>query len=172
MSAAGTLDPSFNIDGKATADLIVTKLHATDVAVQTDGKTVVAGFVQVNNNENFQFAVTRFNFDGTPDRFFGPNGNGFVITKVREDGDSFAGAIAIQPDGKIVVAGNSDDRWALIRLNPDGSFDNTFVSDGTRKIGFEGDINDVLIQSNGKILLVGSAHDDGIFTPDSNFGVA
>src|SRR4051794_18642941 len=76
MFSAGTLDTSFSLDGKATVNF-GQGVRANDVAVQGDGKTVVVGFTTGAQSD---FAVARFNFDGTPDTTFGPNHQGFVIT--------------------------------------------------------------------------------------------
>jgi uncharacterized delta-60 repeat protein len=173
MAAAG-LDPSFNIDGKGTVETRGGVLHANDVAVQADGKTVIVGFKDLTIGGGIELAVARLNFDGFPDPTFGPNGDGVVSTPIRAGKDAFANAVAIQADGKIVVAGHVDDNkeWGLIRLNTDGSLDNTFSSDGKQTIGFRGAINDVLIQQGGQIVLVGTSHDFGIIEDDANFGIA
>src|SRR5262245_25129798 len=106
MFSAGALDPSFSLDGKATMNFGagVTAI-ATDAAVQSDGKTVVVGFVDLGGGTR-RFAAARFNFDGSPDTTFGTSGNGTFITAVGDIGDARARAVAIQPDGKIVIAGS------------------------------------------------------------------
>src|SRR3954466_12338224 len=78
LAVAGTLDNSFSGDGKATIDFGggVT-VNATDVAVQSDGKTVVVGARSCGD-----FGVARYSFDGTADTSFGPDHNGKVLTHV------------------------------------------------------------------------------------------
>src|SRR5262245_13231633 len=99
LVAAGTLDPSFRLDGKNTIPSTAETLIATDVAVQADGKTVVVGRSETASLT--QFAVARFNLDGTLDTSFG---GGLVRTPVGNLNNSFANAVAIGgPDGKIVV---------------------------------------------------------------------
>jgi uncharacterized delta-60 repeat protein len=107
----GDLDPIFSGDGKLT-DGVLSNLPDTayGVAVQPDGKIVVAGSVGRG------FGVARYNTDGSLDNSFGIGGQ--VYTP-----DGFARAVAIQPDGRIVVAGSMNSCFALVRLNPDGSFD-------------------------------------------------
>src|SRR2546430_7928663 len=102
LLAFGALDTSFSGDGKATLDFgNGVKVSAKDVAVQFDGKTVVVG-----RSPTFDFAVARFNGDGPPDTTFGPDHSGKILTQVGDsDKRSFANAVAIPPDGKIIVAG-------------------------------------------------------------------
>src|SRR2546425_1191895 len=86
LLAAGALDTSFSGDGKATIDFGAgVRVEASDVAVQSDGKTVVVGRSVGSGGLILDFAVARYNFDGTPDTTFGPNHNGTILTHV---GDS------------------------------------------------------------------------------------
>src|SRR5262245_50697337 len=100
----------------------VGKTYGKSVAVQTDGKIVVAGYAGVGRAD--QIALVRYNADGTLDTSF--NGTGKITTAVGE-GDCKAEGLALQSDGKIVVAGYSfkpggRDRaeFTLLRYNPDG----------------------------------------------------
>src|SRR5262245_13232407 len=99
LATAGTLDPSFSEDGKATASNAT--FYSTDVAVQTDGKTVVVG-----RGDAEHFVISRFNLDGTLDKTFGPEQVG--TTMVSFSGFVGANAVAIEPGGKIVVAGQAE----------------------------------------------------------------
>ena len=125
--AAGGLDPSFGVNGVATAN-VGGALTANAVAVQLDGKTVVVGY-----SADKQFAVARYNVDGSLDTTFGPTFNGTVLTSFGRD--TFAHAVAIQDDGKIVVAGGANDGADVARYNPDGTLDLSFDGDG--KTNFE-----------------------------------
>ncbi len=149
-------------------------------AVQTDGKIVLVGAAQMNTYGNYDFAVTRLNSDGTVDSTFGDNGKmtiAFDLGGADEDGNlnadlDIANCVAIQADGKIVVggyaqrdsSGNYD--FAVARLNPDGSLDTTFSSDGKALVAFDyggsGDdrATGVEIQADGKIVLVGTCQQD------------
>src|SRR3954453_24180173 len=92
----GVWDRSFSGDGQATMDFGGgVSVSAHDVAVQSDGKTVVVG-----SSSTHDFAIARFNLDGTPDLTFGSNHNGHVLTHVGKS-QSAARAVAIQNDGKI-----------------------------------------------------------------------
>jgi len=118
---------------------------------------VVAGFS--NNGSNFDFALVRYNTDGTLDTSFDSDGK---VTTAIGSGNDVAYSVAIQSDGKIVAAGYSDngsnDDFALVRYNTDGSLDTSFDSDGkvTTAIGVSDDYaNSVAIQSDGKIVAAG-----------------
>jgi uncharacterized delta-60 repeat protein len=128
----GTLDASFNSTGKVLTDLGGLFDGATSVAIDGNGKFVVAGIT--NANGNYDFAVARYNLDGTLDGSF--NSVGKVLTDFSGSGSlDLASAVAVQADGKIVVAGLSDASghpydFALARYNPDGTLDTTFNSTG------------------------------------------
>ena len=233
QSAAGDLDPTFGTGGKVTTDLRRSTDLANAVAVQADGKLVVVGQTYKNNDfSNEDFAVARYNTDGTLDTTFGnggrvktdfpglaavasavviqsdgkivvaggafplftfagdfkvvrynPNGSldrtfgsGGIVTTIFPGDGSFAFAVALQSDGKIIAAGTdfvdfnpgdmSDTDFALARYNLDGSLDTTFGNGGTVTTDFfgtEDDVFSVLIQSDGKIVAVGSANDPANF---------
>lgn len=110
------------------------------VALTSDGKTVVAAVVGPNGTNNF--GVLRFNPDGSRDETFGTNG--MVVTEmpafaaaasVPNSSAAIPGAMVLQPDGKVVVAGSIQldsvaTRVGLVRYNPDGSPDSDFGSNG------------------------------------------
>ncbi len=96
---------------------------ANAVAVQPDGKIVVAGFATEPSGINSDFALARYNPDGTPDDTF--DGDGIVTTDLSGQDDD-ARALAIQPDGKIVVVGSAGDKIGLVRYTAEGSLDPTF----------------------------------------------
>ena len=124
----GMLDSTFGIGGK-----VFTAIGSTGqsyaVALQLDGKIVVAGFA--GNGENNDFTVARYNTDGTLDFTF--DNDGIVIVPIGSGRDE-AYAVAIQTNGRIVVAGQSNngtnDQITLVRLNTNGSLDNSFDGDG------------------------------------------
>lgn len=155
----GTLDTSFSTDGKQTTDFLAGNDVAQAVAVQPDGKIVVAG--SAKNGGLYEFAVARYNADGSPDLGFSSDGR---QTTIFSNGDDFGHSVALQKDGKIVVAGaahsdvNGSD-LAVVRYNPDGSLDNGFSGDG-KVITTIGDYTDgaaVAVQYDGKIVIAGSA---------------
>ena len=156
-AAAGDLDTTFGNDGKVVTDFFGNFDTANDVAVQPDGKIIAAGVATLLNNFN-HFALTRYNSDGSLDPTFGSGGK--VITEFPNASDTIQ-AIALQPDGKIVAAGQSSTviaGFALARYNSDGSLDPSFGSGGLVTTNFfdfaiaEG----VAIQPDGKIVVAGN----------------
>ena len=155
----GSLDTSFNGTGKVTTPIGSSDDFGESVAVQSDGKIVVAGYIY--NGSNYDIAVVRYNGDGSLDTSF--NGTGKVTTPVGNS-DDVGHSVAIQSDGKIVVAGlsnnGSDDDVVVVRYNSDGSLDTSFNGTGkvTTPIGNSDDVgHSVAIQSDGKIVVAGSS---------------
>jgi uncharacterized delta-60 repeat protein len=161
----GSLDTSFNGTGKVTIDFGDGYENASSLAVQSNGKIVVAGVAAGGGNGDF--ALVRFNTDGSLDTSF--NGNGKVTTDIAGGNDS-GESVAVQSDGKIVVAGysngggNSD--FALVRYNVNGSLDTSWNGTGkvTTDIGGGEDIGfSVAVQSDGKIVASGFSYSGGGF---------
>ena len=160
LLSAGALDTTFGNGGKITETLNVTLLpHPVAEAVQSDGKTVVA-FSDKGSN----IAPDRFLTNGQPDKRFGTSGGGLIVTNLGLAlSDLEVGAVAIQSDGKIVVAGEiqiqgTDDEFAVIaRFQSDGSLDKSFNNVGyTILHQFPGDLIEAMaIQHDGKILIGG-----------------
>jgi uncharacterized delta-60 repeat protein len=159
FNANGTPDMSFNKTGKVITDFGGGNAEARGVAVQSDGKIVVAGFASTDGTE--KFALVRYNLDGTLDTSFG--GTGKVLTLVGMSGSN-ATAMALQGDGKIVVVGyavnnsGSDRDFALIRYNADGSLDTRFNGSGkvtTAVSDHDGHCEAVALEKDGKIVAAG-----------------
>ena len=162
----GSPDNSFNGTGK-TVTQIGDRSYANELAIQTDGKIVVVGSSRNNSRDNF--ALVRYNTDGSLDASL--NGTGKVLTPVGTwSFGSGASSVAIQPDGKIVAAGNSGNGtlseqgadFAVIRYNPNGSLDTTFNGTGkvTTRFGGQDFVRSVAIQADGKIVVAGSTDFD------------
>ncbi len=123
-NADGSLDTSFDQDGKLTIDFA-----ATSIALQVDGKIVVAG--STFTIENFDFALARYNSNGSLDTSFGDGGKVATDFSTSDLGtDDFARSVALQADGKIVVAGKSGGFISFARYHSDGSLDSSFDEDG------------------------------------------
>ena len=122
-----TADTSFDTDGKLTTTSGSGGAPGDDVAVQADGKIVTVGV------SGTDFMVVRYNLDGSLDTTF--DGDGKAI--INFGGTDIARGLTIQPDGKIVVVGESGGDFAVARLNTDGSLDTSFDTDGkvTRDVG-------------------------------------
>jgi uncharacterized delta-60 repeat protein len=167
LMAAGDLDPSFGAGGKSSLNFIGVKGNAQDVAVQADGKTVVAGYTWYYDsklNAHSQLAVARFNVNGVLDKTFGPDGDGVIETQVADRDSARGRAVAIQPDAKILVAGwarsGGDDVMIVVRYNTDGSLDNTFDKDGKVTVRINDSAGyDMALQNDGKIVVAGADFD-------------
>jgi len=157
-NADGNLDTTFNSTGKVTTAIGSGKDEGYCVALQTDGKILVAGN-SINNSREYEFALVRYNTDGSLDTSF--NGTGKVTTTIGRDGS--ADSVAVQSDGKIVLAGSCftgrQSEFALARYNADGSLDTSFNGVGTltTAIGGGDAAHSVTVQSDGKIVVAGSA---------------
>ncbi len=156
-SQDGSMDQSFGTDGWVFASIEERKSGGSDVVVQPDGKIIVIG--TYNNGDNDDFIVTRYNENGTIDQTFGTNGVTIISVGPAFD---VAISVALQEDGKIIVAGyvngiDSND-FGIARVNSDGTIDSTFGING-RVITPIGDQQDYLtaitIQRDGKIIAVG-----------------
>ncbi|GIV26826.1 MAG: hypothetical protein KatS3mg027_0640 [Bacteroidia bacterium] len=171
----GTLDSTFGIGGKVITSIGTTSATAHSIAIQNDGKIVVAG--ESLNGSNMDFALVRYNTDGSLDNTFG--NNGIVITDINNSWNS-AYSIAIQNDGKILVTGDSDYGVALMRYNTDGSLDTTFGTNGkvlTFVYGTSDVGRSVIIQNDNKILVAGDNEENFFIirynpdgTLDNSFG--
>ena len=165
-NADGSLDDSFGGDGKVALDFNGGFDYCFGAAVQPDGKILVAGTAQVDST--YDFAVARYNANGSLDASFGSGGKvttEFGASDATQNDQSQA--LALQPDGKIVVAGYSSTKkpggdvstdFALARYKADGSLDASFGTKGRVTTHF-GNGNDriykVVVQSNGKIVAMG-----------------
>jgi uncharacterized delta-60 repeat protein len=146
-NANGTLDSSFGSGGSVVTPLWGSDLHS--LALQSDGKIVVAARAAESVGQDFHFTVARYNANGTLDTGFGADHNGIVLIN-----DTFAdhpgvvplggftnlayeaNGVAIQPDGKIIAVGetygnSTGDGWLVARFDTAGNLDNTFGINGT-----------------------------------------
>ncbi len=156
-TTSGSLDTTFDTDGKVTTDL---DSNSGDFAyagiVQTDDKTVLAG-----HTGSADFALVRYNTDGSLDTGF--DSDGIVITDF--GGSDQCKAVVQDGDGKIVAAGFSGTNVALARYNTDGSLDTTFDTDGKVSADISGSSDQaqaVAIQNDGKIVIAGLGGNDFI----------
>lgn len=173
-SSNGSLDPSFGTGGRVTTDLTDKGDAAYAVGVQPNGKIVVAGNAE-NDNIFRIFGVARYNSDGSLDAGFGKKGKitNDILGRVGE-----ARALAIQPSGKVIVAGYTESNnpflnedFALVRYNNDGSLDSTFGTGGFVVTDFysRGDfINAIVLTPGGKIIAAGT----GTKNNNADFGLA
>ena len=153
----GALDPSFGGDGKVLTNFTTGNDSAQGVALQADGKVVVAGFAAGSGG---RIALARYETDGSLDDTFG--GDGRVLTNLTT-GDDYAWAMTVQPaDQKIIVAGGAGGaggRFALARYGTDGSLDDSFSGNGWVLTDFTSGydyVDAVEVQDDGKILAAGA----------------
>jgi uncharacterized delta-60 repeat protein len=156
----GTLDTSFDGDGKLTTPVLTTDDYVNALVIQTDGKILATGYSKSGTTEDF--SLVRYNTNGTLDTGFDTDGK---LTSDIGSIYSVARAVAIQSDGKIVTAGyagnGSNSDFSVIRYNTDGSFDTGFDGDGKVlvPVGSSTDqANAVAIQADGKIVVAGQAY--------------
>jgi uncharacterized delta-60 repeat protein len=161
LLSGGVLDPTFGSGGLVTTAI---GSFARSYAVATypnegtanDGKIVAVGDAFAGRKSQTEYmAVVRYNLDGTLDRTFG--GSGEVMTILGR-----ALAVQVQPDGKIVAAGNSGGHFAVVRYNPDGTLDASFGSNGeviTTITKNSEDIGEAMVlQADGKIVVAGETN--------------
>ncbi len=162
-NADGSLDTTFSDGGVVTTAFGEAQDIGDCIALQSDGKIVVAGFS--SSGSNYDFALARYNVDGSLDTSFSGDG---MLTTAFGASDDFAFGVAVQGDGKLVVAGYStaddDYDFALVRYNSDGSWDGSFSGDGRLTTSFGGSRDTayaVALQSDGKIVVAGSSGGEG-----------
>ena len=170
-SAPANLDRSFSDDGKLTTDFGQQEaVHA--MSVQQNGKVVVAGYTQyplaypLNND----FALVRYNTDGSPDSTFSNNGR--LTTDLGSNTVDLANDLVLQPDGKILVAGRASGDFALARYKPNGDLDASFDGDGKFVLdvaggGYYDEAFALALLPDGKLVAAGSA-DNSEATDDPN----
>jgi len=178
----GQLDRTFGIGGLASTGFAGDGDSGTAVITQPDGKIIWAGS-QSNPafafGGTFEFAVARFNPDGTIDTSFGTGGR--VSTEFfappLQGAQEFAAAVLVQPDGKILVSGSARQgqnrfapiQGAIARYNPNGSLDSSFGADGKILSTSHGIITALGLDAAGDIfVLPGSAE----FSPSGQAGAA
>lgn len=177
---SGMLDPTFDGDGLVRTDFGTNNdsdEQITDVAVQSDGKIVAGGYSITANSRGQDFALARYNANGSLDTTFGVGGKLTTDFGTAGHHDS-ANRLAIQSDGKIVAVGMADNSllFAVARYNSDGSLDASFDGDGKATIdlstinatGYWEAASNVVLQADGKIVIVGTVR---LSLTDSDFAV-
>lgn len=192
----GRPDPAFGAGGMVAtradgSHLGITSLSIESLAVQPDGKFVAAGQSATNEMYSTDFLVMRFLADGRPDPSF--NGRGWTSTPIGSTHDQ-ARAVTVLPDGAIVAAGGTLQRYAvvsarydfaLVRYLPDGRLDPGFGRNGRAvfRIGTVSEDFAYAVQADGRgrLLVAGKSHTrhaadltllrvDGNGTLDKGFG--
>ena len=160
----GSLDGTFGTNGAVTYRGGRSSDYGGSVAIQADGKLVIAG--SRGDGTSSSILLLRFNADGALDSTFGTSGS--VTYKGDKPWNDGYNMVALQADGKIVVAGYSYDDTSsealLLRYNPDGTLDNSFGTGGTATYGDANNgvaANGVAVQPDGKVVVVGVSYPYG-----------
>ena len=159
LNADGSFDDTFGINGISQTALVNGNSIAYDVAIEQDGKILIAG---QSDNADFRHAptVARFNSDGSLDLTFATDG--FTQLQVASSDNEYS-SICLQSDGKIVVSGHfASSSWVYVtliaRYNTDGSLDSTFGTNGTAMVNlndFDDEFFGMGINSNNEIIVGG-----------------
>ncbi len=179
---AQQLDLSFGTNGKVTTSFGPKQSNLGTVALQPDGKILACGSYHTYISNPFfignEIALSRYNSDGSPDLNFGTQGK--VLIPIGSNIENENNTVKVLSDGKILIMANNTVRisqfvtrndYALVKLNPNGTPDLGFGTDGIALVNFEGHANRanaMEMQQDGKIVLVGgseqiSASDYGNF---------
>jgi uncharacterized delta-60 repeat protein len=158
-NADGTRDMTFSSDGRVTTNFSRRNDVVIDLALQADGKIVAAGISRADGS-NPNVALARYNVDGSLDGSFG--GDGKVGTDFSGGYDQ-AWAVALQADGKVVVAGDTGGlggRFLVARYDTSGALDSTFSGGGFVATNFTPH-NDfaygLAVQADGNLIAVGGS---------------
>ena len=170
----GSPDPSFNGDGTLLLDLSSGDDEILAMGLSTDGQILAGGYS--NNGEDRDFALLRFNTDGSLDSDFGNQGK--VITSVGNSDDEIT-ALVVDDSGSVLVAGTAAGTKGrvivLARYLADGNPDTTFADQGSSLIGIGRDVlaQGMVVDPDGRIIISGSYTDGDTtrmmlagFTPD------
>ena len=166
FNADGSEDLTFDDDGRTHTDFFGNGDEAKALALQADGKIIVAGSAYNNDANRNEFALARFNPDGSLDNSFDTDGR--VTTDFSGEAD-YAMAVAVQPDGKIVVAGysynGSNYDFALARFTGEGNLDPSFDLDGKviTDLTTQSDRAYALVLVGEKLLVVGEARNGSTY---------
>jgi uncharacterized delta-60 repeat protein len=163
-TVSGALDPTFDGDGKVTTDFGGKADGAGDVAIQRDGRIVAVGSGFPAAVGPLDFALARYNRDGTLDGTFGAGGR--VLTTFEPNSIDGANAVVIQSDGRIVAAGRTrrgpTSEFAVARYLPNGSLDPSFDRDGLVVTPIStGVVFDLAVQADGKLIAAGWSNPGG-----------
>jgi uncharacterized delta-60 repeat protein len=171
---SGELDASFGNNGRTWLEGQSSDWHwgiGHAIALQPDGKILVAG----EEAYGYQFLIHRLNSDGSRDDSFGDGGSVLVnFHSGTQNPGGEATAIAVQPDGRIIVGGLVDGSYGtpqnhiihlanvgLVRLHPDGSLDSSFGTNGRVILDFGGGreyLSDLVLLPAGEIVIAGSTN--------------
>ena len=167
LASPGSLDPTFDLDGVLAGEFgIAANVQVTSMAVQNDGKIVVAGTIRTAADPIEDIVVARFNTNGSLDMTFGDNDAvGGYTTFTFGGQQSFAYDVALDAAGGIIVVGqgrtgvSATPGFGVAKLGADGEIDASFGTAGqvitNFTAGISSEAHGVVIQSDGKIVVAG-----------------
>ncbi len=180
----GSMDTTLGGTGLVTTAIPGGDAISWDMAVQSDGKILLGGYVW-GNLGGTDFALVRYNTDGSLDSAFGAGG---IVTQTISASD-YGYSVLVQQDGKIIIGGKADG-GGIARYNSDGSYDNTFGSNPATNVvtysvaGYQStSFSKLALENNDYIVAAGSAYTPGLVAPiivavfdrdgipDTDFGV-
>jgi len=174
FNSDGSVDTSFGNGGMVTTNVGPVDDQANAIAFQSDGKIVAAGRrgiqIEPAQQRKGNVALARYNPDGSLDATFGNGGT--VVNDFGQGLESYAIELIIQPDGKLIIAGESSYEFLVARYNANGTLDTTFGGSGFRLANFSSNWDhgrDAVLQSDGKIIVVGTAE---VNSPYDSFAIA
>jgi uncharacterized delta-60 repeat protein len=176
LTTSGNLDPTFDADGKATVDFGSATESANDVAIDANGRIVLAGTAAVGVGGTNDFALARLDASGVLDATFSSDGK--VTTDFNQNRDDDARSLVLQAGGFIVVGGtaiqqklpaNIDADFALARYNNSGDLQLGFGVGGKKTIDFTRDtlapsedtLGEIALDANGQIVVAGTSAEPG-----------
>lgn len=165
LSSNGSLDTSFGTSGVSQAAIGIGLNYCHSMQLQADGKILLAGGASLIAPANHDFALVRFNADGSLDSSFGKGG--IVTTEFSSTSTATieeAAYAVLQPDGKIVAGGYSSKQFALTRYLANGTLDSSFGSGGKLTLAMGGSddfVKGLALQPDGKILASGYSKSAG-----------
>ena len=165
FNVSGELDTSFGTGGKVTTSIAgSTQARGNSVAIKSNGKILLGGYARFGTspNEYDNFVLAQYNTDGSLDTDFGDDG--LVIGFIAENSNDQAHSVAVQDNGKIILAGwvalsGPSADFSMYRFNIDGSIDTTFGTNGRVTTDFGATVDkaySAVIQSDGDIILAGT----------------
>jgi uncharacterized delta-60 repeat protein len=173
----GDPDPTFGANGRVlTENQNSDFIWFGDMILQSDNKIVVlsTGYY-ARHSFHYHFILTRYNSDGTLDNSFGEGGIKYLPIETDILGIAYAKSLYLQPDGKIIIAGNIDYDFGILRVNPNGDLDYTFGENGMVRTDFAGfeeisqeSFRDLIVRPDGKILAYGYSEFQSAINPCSS----
>ena len=151
----GNLDPSFGGGGVVKTRFTDFRDSAEAVAIQSDGKIVAGGYSSRVDSGGLDFALARYNIDGSLDVLFGNGGKVITVVSPSASQADQITSIEIQPDGKIVAGGRGLLGATVVRYNANGTLDQFFGNNGIATAFPSVYINSMAMQSDGKFVLAG-----------------